>query len=260
MNKLKIIGFDADDTLWENGLYFRQAEQEFASMLSDYIDPDSLHARLYAVEMKNMPTYGYGAMAYTLSLIETALDVIHSANETENPKKLTHQPLSSVHTKSAPDYSFPLSQGKIDSGIIERILGLGRGILTHPIELLPDVESILPVLQARYRLIIVTKGDILDQERKLSKSGLLPYFHHIEIVSEKHEENYRDLLRRLDVAPAEFMMVGNSLKSDVLPVLNIGGQAVHVPAASIWEHEQCEKPLSPYYEINRLGQLLTVLA
>ncbi|MDD2559877.1 MAG: HAD family hydrolase, partial [Bacteroidales bacterium] len=214
MNKLKIIGFDADDTLWENGLYFRKAEQEFALMLRNFIDPDSLHARLYAVEMKNMPTYGYGAMAYTLSLIETALDVIHSA----------------------PNSSKALSQGKIDSGIIERILGLGRGILSHPIELLPDVESILPVLQARYRLIIITKGDILDQERKLSKSGLLPYFHHIEIVSEKHEENYRDLLRRLDVAPAEFMMVGNSLKSDVLPVLNIGGQAVHVPAASIWEH------------------------
>lgn len=228
MNKLKIIGFDADDTLWENGLYFRQAEQEFAVLLRNYIDPDSLHTQLYAVEMKNMPTYGYGAMAYTLSLIETALDVIWS-------------------------------RGKVDSGIIERILGLGREILSHPIELLPDVESILPVLQARYRLIIVTKGDILDQERKLSKSGLLPYFHHIEIVSEKHEDNYRELLRRLDVAPQDFMMVGNSLKSDVLPVLNIGGQAVHVPAASIWEHEQCEKPSLPYYEISRLGELLNVL-
>ncbi len=226
MSKLKIIGFDADDTLWENGLYFRQAEQEFAVLLRHYIDPDSLHAKLYAVEMKNMPTYGYGAMAYTLSLIETALDV---------------------------------TQSDLDPEIIERILGLGRDILTHPVELLPDVENVLPVLQSRYRLIIVTKGDILDQERKLGKSGLLPYFHHIEIVSEKHEDNYRDLLRRLDIEPAEFMMVGNSLKSDVLPVLNIGGQAVHVPAASIWEHEQCEKPPMPYYEIDRLGKLLSVL-
>ncbi len=238
MNKLKIIGFDADDTLWENGLYFRQAEQQFASLLSDYIDPDSLHAKLYAVEMKNMPCYGYGAMAYTLSLIETALDV----------------------TQSAPDSSKGLNRNKIDTGIIERILGLGREILSHPIELLPDVANILPVLQARYRLIIVTKGDILDQERKLSKSGLLPYFHHIEIVSEKNEFNYRDLLRRLDVMPSDFLMVGNSLKFDVLPVLNIGGQAVHVPAASIWAHEQCEKPSQPYYEISRLGELLTVLA
>ncbi len=227
MSKPKIIGFDADDTLWENGLYFRQAEQEFALLLRHYIDPDSLHDKLYAVEMKNMPTYGYGAMAYTLSLIETALEVTRSA---------------------------------LDPGIIARILGLGRDILTHPVELLPDVENVLPVLQSRYRLIIVTKGDILDQERKLGKSGLLPYFHHIEIVSEKHEDNYRDLLRRLDIEPAEFMMVGNSLKSDVLPVLHIGGQAVHVPAASIWEHEQCEKPSIPYYEIDRLGKLLNVLA
>ncbi|MFA7359349.1 MAG: hypothetical protein WCZ67_08685, partial [Bacteroidales bacterium] len=182
MNKLKIIGFDADDTLWENGLYFRQAEQEFAVLLRNYIDPDSLHAKLYAVEMKNMPTYGYGAMAYTLSLIETALNVTQSALEAKNHKKLTFHPLSPDSPQSALDLSIRMSRGKVDSGIIERILGLGREILSHPIELLPDVESILPVLQARYRLIIVTKGDILDQERKLSKSGLLPYFHHIEIV------------------------------------------------------------------------------
>lgn len=143
MKYLKIIGFDADDTLWENGLYFRQAEEQLALLLKDYIQPDSLHEQLYAVEMKNMPHYGYGGMAYTLSLIETAIQV---------------------------------SRGKIGNEIIECILDLGRAILTHPIELLSDVQEVLPLLQERYRLIIVTRGEILDQERKLKKSGLLPFF------------------------------------------------------------------------------------
>lgn len=226
MKYLKIIGFDADDTLWENGLYFRQAEEQLALLLKDYIQPDSLHEQLYAVEMKNMPHYGYGGMAYTLSLIETAIQV---------------------------------SRGKIGNEIIECILDLGRAILTHPIELLSDVQEVLPLLQERYRLIIVTRGEILDQERKLKKSGLLPFFHHIEIVSEKNPDNYRHLLRSLGITPEEFMMVGNSLRFDVLPVLSIGGQAVHVPSPAIWAHEDCEKPSRPYYEISRLGELMNIL-
>lgn len=227
MNKIQIIGFDADDTLWENGLYFRRAEQQFAALLANYIDPESLHSKLYKIEMKNMPCYGYGAMAYTLSLIETAIEV---------------------------------SQAKLNAETTSRILDLGREILSHPVELLRDVETILPRLQQGYRLIIVTKGDILDQERKLNKSGLLSYFHHIEIVSEKNDDNYKDLLHRLDVKPEAFLMVGNSLKFDILPVLRIGGQAVHIPSEGIWEHEHCAKPLQAYYEISRLGELLTLLS
>lgn len=227
MKSIKVIGFDADDTLWANGSYFREAEVSFCALLSDYMPEKELSTALFSTEMKNMEWYGYGAMAYTLSLIETAIRI---------------------------------SRGKVPAPVIGEILELGRALLSKPVDLFPGVNEILPFLQDRYRLIVVTKGDLLDQERKLEKSGLLPYFHHIEVVSEKRESNYLHLINALDIQPEEFLMVGNSLKSDVLPVLAIGGKAVHVPFHTVWQHESAEKPATPYIEIESLLDLPGVLS
>lgn len=222
MKRIKVIGFDADDTLWENGSYFREVQDAFCLLLSSYMPKKALAEVLYRVEMKNMEWYGYGAMAYTLSLIETAIQV---------------------------------SGESVPASTLGEILKLGRSLLSAPVKLLPGVSDVLPVLQEHYRLIVVTKGDLLDQERKLVKSGLLPYFHHIEVVSEKCESNYSRLMTTLDIKPAEFLMVGNSLKSDILPVLAIGGKAVHVPFEHVWQHELAEKPATPYIEIQNLAEL-----
>jgi len=226
MNSIKVIGFDADDTLWTNGAFFSEAEASFCQLLSKYMPEKELAEELFCTEMKNMEWYGYGAMAYTLSLIETALKI---------------------------------SEEKVPANVIAEILKLGRSLLSKPVELFPGVSEILPILQERYRLIVVTKGDLLDQERKLEKSGLLPYFHHIEVVSEKRESNYLHLIKILDIQPHEFLMVGNSLKSDVLPVLAVGGKAVHVPYHTVWKHESAEKPVTPYIEINSLIDLPGIL-
>ncbi|MBQ9202105.1 MAG: HAD family hydrolase [Bacteroidales bacterium] len=225
-SKIRLIGFDADDTLWRNSVYFVQAEKRLADLLSPWLSAETLHSRLVATETDNMPWYGYGVMAYTLSLIETAARESH--------------------------YEIPAKD-------IERILEIGKWMLGHPVELYDGVLQILPVLEQHYPLVIVTKGDMLDQERKLRKSGLMPYFHHIEIVSEKNEDNYRDLLTRLKVRPEEFLMVGNSLKSDIAPVLAVGGQAVHIITDDIWEYERSDKPALPYREISRIDELLPIL-
>lgn len=227
MKSIKVIGFDADDTLWVNGSYFREVEVSFCKLLSNFMSEKDLSEELYRTEMKNMDWYGYGAMAYTLSLIETAIRI---------------------------------SRGKVSASVINEILELGRSLLSKPIELFPGVSMVLPLLQEKYRLIVITKGDLLDQERKLEKSGLLPFFHHIEVVSEKHESNYLNLIKTLEIRPDEFLMVGNSLKSDVLPVLAIGGKAVHVPFHTVWQHESAEKPSIPYIEIASLVDLPGVLS
>lgn len=226
LSEIRLIGFDADDTLWRNSVYFVQAEQKLADLLKPWLSAQELHPRLVATETANMPWYGYGVMAYTLSLIETA------ARESR--------------------YEIPACD-------VEKILEIGKWMLGHPVELYDGVRQVLPVLQRHYRLVLVTKGDMLDQQRKLQKSGLAPYFDHIEIVSEKNEDNYRDLMGRLRVESREFLMVGNSLKSDIAPVLAIGGQAVHINTDNIWEYERAEKPTLPYLEIDRMDQLLLLL-
>ena len=227
MESIKVIGFDADDTLWANGSYFSEAEASFCELLAEYMPEKELTAELFRTEMKNMEWYGYGVMAYTLSLIETALYISHE---------------------------------KVSATVINEILALGRSLLNKPVLLFPGVTEVLPFLQNKYSLIVVTKGDLLDQERKLEKSGLLPFFHHIEVVSEKSESNYLNLIKTLDIQPEEFLMVGNSLKSDVLPVLAVGGKAVHVPFNTVWQHEAVEKPNTPYIEIKSLVDLPRVLA
>jgi len=204
---IKVIAFDADDTLWVNEPYFRRAEEEFCNLLSEYLQPHALERELLKIEIGNLPLYGYGVKGFMLSMIETAL-------------KISDKTISLEH--------------------IEKILDLGKNLLNEPIDLLAGVEEVLDTLKGKYRLVVATKGDLLDQERKLKKSGLSHYFHHIEIMSEKDDANYRKLIKHLDILPENLLMVGNSLKSDILPVLNIGGYAVHVPYHITWVHEQIE--------------------
>lgn len=226
MNAIKVIGFDADDTLWSNACYFQEVERLFCHLLRDCLPEKELIAELFRTETANMAWYGYGAMAFTLSLIETAIRVSH---------------------------------GQVSATVIAQLQAAGKSILDKPIELFPGIPDILPELAAEYRLVVVTKGDLLDQERKLAKSGLLPYFQHVEVVTEKHEANYRQLIEFMNIRPQEFLMVGNSLKSDILPVLAIGGKAVHVPFHMEWQYEKTDKPTTPYIEVASLHALPAVL-
>src|ERR1700761_9312015 len=207
---LKVIAFDADDTLWVNEPYFQNTEKRFCTLLEEFMPQHDLSRELLKIEIANLALYGYGIKGYILSMIETALKI---------------------------------SGNTIGNEAIEKIIGYGHELLNEPIELLEDVEEVLKALQGHYRIVVATKGDLLDQERKLKKSGLSHYFHHIEIMSDKGEKDYLKLLKHLDIQPDEFMMIGNSLKSDVIPVLNIGGHAIHVPYHTTWAHEQVEAKL-----------------
>ncbi len=204
---VKVIAFDADDTLWVNEPYFRNVEHEVAKLLAPYETLNKIHQEIYRVEIANLHYYGYGIKPFILSMIELALDISN------------HQVAPSVITK---------------------ILDLGKDMLFTPIELLPGVEEILAVLSKKYKLIVATKGDLLDQERKLEKSGLLSYFHHVEVMSDKKEPDYKKIMTRLEVEPSEFLMIGNSLRSDVLPLINMGSKAIHIPFHTTWLHEQVE--------------------
>lgn len=225
---IKVIGFDADDTLWVNETYFREAELDFAKLLSQYETLNKIDQELFLMEMKNLPLYGYGVKGFVLSMVEMALE---------------------------------LSDFSVSNKTIKAILDLGKDMINKPVELLDGVEEVLKNLSKKYRLIVATKGDLLDQERKLEKSGLLDYFHHIEVLSDKKEANYSKLLNHLDIKPSEFLMVGNSLKSDVLPLVNIKAHAVHVPFHTTWAHEQVSaeetngkayKTLNSLIELNEL--------
>lgn len=207
---IKVIAFDADDTLWMNEPYFQETEHKFCQLLEDYLPQHTVSRELLQTEISNLPLYGYGIKGFMLSMIETALTV---SNKTIS----------------------------LDS--IEKTIALGKELLARPVELLDGVEDVLTRLKGRYRLVMATKGDLLDQERKLKASGLEHYFHHIEIMSDKQEKDYRKLIRHLDIQPDEFLMVGNSLKSDVLPVLAIGGHACHVPYHVTWAHEHVENTI-----------------
>ncbi len=205
--EIKVIAFDADDTLWINEPYFKETEELFCDLLEDYLPRHTLAKELFKTEIQNLPLYGYGIKGFMLSMIETALRV------TDNT---------------------------LNIAVIEKALQYGKDLLEKPIEILEGVEDVLVALKGKYRLVIATKGDLLDQERKLKKSGLEHYFHHIEIMSDKQESDYLKLIKHLDIKPAEFLMMGNSLKSDVLPVLAIGGDAVHIPYHTTWAHETVE--------------------
>jgi len=225
MQNIKVITFDADDTLWVNEPYFQEIENKFCEMLEDFLPHHSVAKELFKVEMVNLELYGYGAKAFVLSMVETVLK---------------------VSNKTAP----------ID--LIEKVIQFGKELINKPIELLDDVEDVLKRLKPNFRLVVATKGDLLDQERKLMKSGLEKYFHHIEIMSDKQVKDYQKLIKHLDIQPNELMMIGNSLKSDVMPVLELGGVGVHVPYHTTWAHEVVDiKIENPnFYQISRLGEIL----
>ena len=202
---LKVIAFDADDTLFVNEPYFQEVEQKFCTLMQDYLSHQGLSQELFRTEIDNLDLYGYGIKGYILSMIEAAMKI---------------------------------SNNTISLEIIEKIIIYGKELLQKPIELLDGVEETLKALSGKYKLIVATKGDLKDQQSKLHRSGLGHYFHHIEVMADKQEINYQKLLKRLEIEPGEFFMIGNSLKSDVLPVLRIGGYAVHIPFHTTWEHER----------------------
>ncbi len=204
---IKVIAFDADDTLWINEPYFQEIERKFCELLEDLMPQHSTERELLSTEIKNLSLYGYGIKGFILSMIETAI----------------------------------VSSGKtISIDVIEKILEYGKQLLNRSIELLDGVEEVLLALKDKYRLVVATKGDLLDQERKLKNSGIEHHFHHIEIMSDKGENDYLKLIKHLDIKPEEFLMIGNSIKSDVLPVININGNTIHVPYHTTWAHEQVE--------------------
>ena len=228
-SKIKVIGFDADDTLWVNETYFRDAEKEFAKCFSKYETCNEIENKLYNMEVKNLPLYGYGIKGFVLSMVEMAQE---------------------------------LSNDNVPNTLIKKILDIGKNMLNKPVELLEGVEEVLLELSKKHKLIVATKGDLLDQERKLKKSGLLKYFRHIEVLSDKKESNYRQLLDHLDIKPESFLMVGNSLKSDILPLINIGAKAIHVPFHTTWEHEKVlenELVNKQYITVEKLDNILSIL-
>jgi putative hydrolase of the HAD superfamily len=204
---IKIIAFDADDTLWDNEAYFLETEKKFCVLLADYLPEHTLSRELLQTEVKNLGLYGYGIKGFILSMIETAMRV---------------------------------SDKTIPVDAIEKIIDFGKDLLEKPVTIMPHVQEVLENLKGKYRLVMATKGDLLDQHRKLHKSGLGHYFHHIEIMTEKKEDDYLKLIKRLDIKVSEFVMVGNSIKSDVLPVLQIGAHAFHIPYHTTWEHEKVD--------------------
>jgi putative hydrolase of the HAD superfamily len=207
MKNIKVIAFDADDTLFINETYFDETEKKFCGLMEDYLSHQGISKELFKVEIDNLKLYGYGIKGYILSMIEAAMTI---------------------------------SNNTIPIEIVEKIIQFGKELLQKPIVLLDGVEETLDSLFGKYKLVVATKGDLLDQRRKLHNSGLGHYFHHIEVMSDKQEKDYVDLIKRLEIEPSEFFMIGNSLKSDVLPVLAIGGHAVHIPFHTTWAHEKID--------------------
>lgn len=228
MNNLKVIAFDADDTLWVNENYFAETEKKFCALLEAFDSHHNISKTLLETEVKNLGIYGYGVKGFTLSMIETALNITNNT-----------APVSTI----------------------EIIISLGKDLLHKEIELLPHVVEVLDVLQHKYKIVVATKGDLLDQQNKLERSGLSKYFHHIEVMSDKKEKDYLKLLKHLDIEANEFAMVGNSVKSDILPVLNIGARAFHIPHHTTWAHEVVDVNIKHenFVELKILHQVLSYL-
>ncbi|MFO7790991.1 MAG: HAD family hydrolase [Bacteroidales bacterium] len=206
IEEIKYIGFDADDTLWVNEPNFRRLEERFLELTKPWMASEAAGRRLFETEIRNMDIYGYGVKPFVLSVIETALDI---------------------------------SDYRISQNDIGKIIQWGKELLRSPMELLDGVEDCLSWFQSRdYTLVLATKGDSLDQERKLNTSGLAAYFDQVHVMSDKQTANYRRLFSNMGIQPHEFMMVGNSVKSDVLPLLEMGAKAAHIPFHTTWAHEE----------------------
>lgn len=224
----KIIAFDADDTLWHNEPYFDEAQERFCALFQDLASSQEILGLILNYQVKNLPLYGFGIKAFTLSMIETALQ---------------------------------LTQNNITGTGIEKVIAIGKDLLQKPVELLPNVEEVLQELKGKYKLVVATKGDLKDQHRKLHDSNLGHYFHHIEVLSDKTELDYTKMLARLECQPEDFVMIGNSLKSDVLPILNIGGVGIHIPYHTTWAYEKIDFEIEhdKFIALTDIKEVLSVL-
>lgn len=230
MRRFSIIGFDADDTLWHNERLYVRAQDQLKAILARYLVDDQMDEHLNQTEMRNLEHYGYGIKAFALSMIETAIE---------------------------------LTDGRIEARDIKQIMDNARAMLTADVELLDHVDEALGVLSSEHPLMLITKGDLRDQESKIARSGLSTHFRYVEIVSDKARENYSAILQRLSLSPTDFLMVGNSLRSDILPVLELGATAVYVPQELTWVHESADLPPASqtgFHQIEHMGQLPALVA
>lgn len=222
---IEMIAIDADDTLWQAEINFQNAQKEFIRILSPWKVPDEIESILYEIEMKNLPNYGYGVKAFMLSMIEAAIEI---------------------------------SNGAIGADSIDEIIAIGRSMLEAQVSVKPHVPQTLDTLSKKYPLMVITMGDLLDQTTKLTRSGLASYFSLVEVVNEKTPNTYKEIFQKYILEPQSFVMVGNSLKSDILPVLKLGGKAVHIPADTTWAHEIVNKfdnSHNNFYELDHFGKL-----
>lgn len=227
--KVKVISFDADDTLWQNENLFRKAECDFCKIMSPYSLKETAIKMLWNMEVKNIPLYGYGIKAFTLDMLDTALK---------------------------------LSKGKLTSLEAKQIINLGKKLIKSPIVLFEGAERTLKELSKKYKIVVTTKGDLLEQENKIYRSGLDKYLHHIEVMSEKNKASYARMLKELNIKPQEFLMVGNSIKSDILPVLEIGANAVFIPSKFTWFYEDGDAskiPSKNFLKLKEISELIKVL-
>lgn len=203
---IELVGFDGDDTLWHSEGYYQSAHAEFEKIIGAYVDLANLqlHDQLLATERRNIKLFGYGAKGMTLSMLESAIE---------------------------------MTQSRISASDLHRIIELGKQVLAHPVELLPGIREAVEAVAAQHRVVLITKGDLFHQEQKVASSGLADLFHRIEIVSEKDERAYRNVLEEFDLTPQQFAMVGNSLRSDIAPVVQLGGWGVYMPYHVTWAHE-----------------------
>ncbi len=225
-----VIAFDADDTLWHNETLYARAQAQFKELLAQYCSPECIDQQLYQTEMRNLEHYGYGIKAFALSMIETAIE---------------------------------LTDGQIDGRGVRKIIGIAKEMLNAEVELLEYTDATLAQLSARYKLMLITKGDLRDQQSKLTRSGLDRYFHSVEIVSDKTRESYQAILDKYHLDPARFLMIGNSLRSDILPILALGGKAIYIPYHLTWAHEAVEPPAGArveYFELEHLGLVPALVA
>ena len=228
MSELSLVAFDADDTLWHNLKHFDAAEQEFGVLLSAFVPDSEAVKALQAAERSNLKLYGFGVKSFTLSMIETAIS---------------------------------LSQGKVGTATLSRMIEIARFMLSHEIELLPHVEATLEQLRPDFKLLLITKGDLYHQERKVVQSGLSHYFHGIEIVSDKTADVYAKICQRHDSKPERSLMAGNSIRSDILPMIAAGGYGVYVPHDIIWDHEHEDVPQGTdrFYEVEDVRGVIEVV-
>lgn len=221
------IFFDADDTLWENEAFFRAAEAQFTELLADYTEPEGVQELLWRKQEDNIPLFGYGSKTYMIGMTDAAVE---------------------------------LCGGHLPDRIYHGVKRIITDLAYHEFELMDGVEEVLQALHGRYRLIVATKGDLPEQMNKYRLSGLDKYFHHCEVMENKDEKNYLELARKHDLRPEQLLMIGNSVKSDIAPVVNVGGTAIHIPHEIVWVHEMMDMPESDrIIEVQNVREIVPIL-